>query len=544
MQRSGWCTSGHASARWHWPAPMALACAASLLGGVPAAAAESGVAPLVLTLEDAVLLALDESYAARNLRLDLLRAEQSARAARGRFGTSADLALDVPSYDQSFRDVRVPGEPSVFEQTESVDWRAALSLRQPLPTNGALNLTGSARQLQQDTFLAETGTDREDNRFFLSFRLGLIQPLFVPNDLKLGRERAELELERSHLQYTRTQLDVIYDVSEAFYALYRARRQRTIADETHEQQRSAYGIARRKFEAGLIPEVEALQQEVDLAKAENDLLQAEGSLDRSADTFKLAVGLDMGEPIGAALGFAPSGEEIEDFGAVPIHYEVDEELARRHALSHRLEVRETQLNRRLAEITLEETDARRALRGTISAFYDISGVSDNALLGIDDPFDLAESSWRDLRDRPNNKGISFSLEVPLWDSGVNEAEVVTARAVLEQRELDQEENRRRVIRQVNSAITTLREARRRLDVLRRSEEVAERGYEISRARFENGEITSQEFALDRERLTGARQSTLEAFIQLQLASADLKRQTLYDFEAKSSLVGEETIEEG
>jgi outer membrane protein TolC len=515
-----------------------------VLGGPPESARAQGAAmpavgPVALTLENAIDLALAESYSARGLQLDLLRSEQNAVAARGRFKTSADLDLDAPSYDQSFRDVRIPGEPSVFEQTKTLDWRAQLRVSQPLPTNGSLSLSGSMRQLQQDTFLEETDTDREDNRFFLSLRLGLTQPLFVPNDLKLGLERSELELERSQLRYTRTQLDVIYNVTDAFYDLYRARRERDIAQQTRDQQQSAYDVAHRKYEAGLIPEVESLQQEVDLATAENALLQADGTLLRAADSFRLTVGLNMNAEVVAVLGRTGLGEEIEDIGTVLAEYEIDEELALRHALRHRMEVRETSLNRRLAEISLAEADARRSVRGNLSAFYDISGISGDDLLGEDSPFDLAESSWNDLRERPDNKGVSFSLSVPLWDSGVNKAEVASARATLDQRGLDEEENRRRVIQQVNSAITRLREARRRVDVLRRSEAVAERGYDISRARFENGEITSQELALDRERYTGARQSTLEAFIQLQLASADLRRQTLYDFEAGRSLVGED-----
>ena len=531
-----------------WLGPFAIALAATAgepersgAQEVPLAANPGARDPVtedavVLTIDDAVDLALADGYTARSLKLDLLRAEQNARAARGRFGTSADLELDMPTYDQSFREVPVPGEPSVFEQVEVLDWRAAVRLNRSLPTSGALSLTGSARQLQQSTFLEETDTDRDDNRFFLSLRVGLTQPLFVPNDLKLGLERAELELERSRLEYTRTELDVVYEVTDVFYALYRARRQRDIALQARDQQRGAYEIARRKFDAGLIPEVEALQQEVDLATAENDLLQAQGALDRSADDLKVTVGVEMDEAVEATLGFTTSGEEIEDLSAVPAEFDIDEELARRHALDNRIEVRETGLNRRLAEITLEETDARRTVRGTLAAFYDVIGISDDALLSVHSPFDLAESSWEDLRGRPDNKGVSFSLSVPLWDSGVNAAEVAAARAALRQRGLDTDENRRRVIRQVNSAIIRLREARRRLDVLRRSEDVAGRGYEISRARFENGEITSQELALDRERLTGARQATLEAFIQLQLASADLRRQTLYDFEEGRSLV--------
>ncbi len=69
-------------------------------------------------------------------------------------------------------------------------------------------------------------------------------------------------------------------------------------------------------------------------------------------------------------------------------------------------------------------------------------------------------------------------------------------------------------------------------------ELAGKSLDISLQRFDNGDITSQELALDRDRLTQARMAYLDAFIGFQLAGADLRRQTLYDFEAGASLVAE------
>jgi len=58
-------------------------------------------------------------------------------------------------------------------------------------------------------------------------------------------------------------------------------------------------------------------------------------------------------------------------------------------------------------------------------------------------------------------------------------------------------------------------------------------------RFDNGDVTAQELALDRNRLTQARSAYLDAYIDYQTAIADLKRRTLYDFEQNRSLVEEQ-----
>jgi outer membrane protein TolC len=240
----------------------------------------------------------------------------------------------------------------------------------------------------------------------------------------------------------------------------------------------------------------------------------------------------------------PLVQPVQVQGDTALHLiAVDDQKALEHGLEHRSEVRENEISQRLAQISLKEIDARRALRVDVSGFYELTGVSDASL-----PFDagvgqLFRSSLDDLESRPRNRGVFLNVTVPLWDSGVNRSEVNAARASVQQSELSVRESRRAVERDIRSALTRLREAQGRLDVLKQSADVGRRSYDISLARFDNGDITSQELALDRERLTRARQAYLTAFIQYQLALADLKRQTLYDFEHDRSLVEEKSGEE-
>ena len=95
-----------------------------------------------------------------------------------------------------------------------------------------------------------------------------------------------------------------------------------------------------------------------------------------------------------------------------------------------------------------------------------------------------------------------------------------------------------VEREIKDVVARVREAENRLSVLEKSQKLAERSYEISLARFDNGDITAQNLALDRDRLNQARSAYLDAYIDYQTAVADLKRKTLYDFENDRSLIGE------
>ena len=100
--------------------------------------------------------------------------------------------------------------------------------------------------------------------------------------------------------------------------------------------------------------------------------------------------------------------------------------------------------------------------------------------------------------------------------------------------------RRDIARQVQATLADFEGAKRRLQVLARSKEIALRSYSISRQRFETGDITSQTLADNRDRLVAARRSYIEAYITYRLAVADLRRQTLFDFERGLSLVVDDT----
>lgn len=502
-----------------------IASVAGLVGmlilAVPVAAQEE---PIILTLDNAIELALERSYDARRERLILLGAQQNVVAQKGRFKTQVNLTLNSPDFQERVQAIPLPDELPIYNTTGTLRWQSQMRITQPLPTNGSISLRSELYQIRESVFKDQLDITEKEKRFYSSFRLIFNQPLFVPNTLKLGMERANLEHERAQREFTRTELDVVYRVTASFFDLYSATRRLEIAREEVNQQEQAYELARQKFDAGLIPEVGALQMEVDLAQSRNRLLEAEGDLSQMEDRFKITVGLPLEQQVAVKTDFALS------------LFDVDEEKAIEQGLRHRAEIRRGEIDRRLAEITVQETDARTAIRGDIRAYYDLTGISDPYLDYGVSTARLFRSSINDIRRRPKNRGITFTLSVPIWDSGVNRAEVAAARARLERNELTERENKRLVVQDIRAVITRLRETRGRLDVLKRSEEVALRSFEISQAQFDNGDITSQELAENRDRLTTARQNYLAAYIDYQLSVADLKRNTLYDFEKGRSLV--------
>ncbi len=478
----------------------------------------------LLSLDEATNIALEQSYAMKTLRLQLIEAEQNLRAAKGRFRTQVELNFDMPDWQESVSLIQVPNELPVYNTTGQLYFEGTLGITQPLPTDGRISLLSRARHSDVSTYIATEDDFLKRKDVLSSVTLQLEQPIFAINELQLNLRRANLNYELASNRNTQEQLELVYNVTAGFFALFQATRYAEIAEENLEQQQSLADLTSKKYKAGLIPEVDALTMEVDLAETENQLLTANARMGRTKDAFKQLIGLKLSDTIGIMPTFGYNT------------FQVDIGKAIQHALDHRVEIQENKLNVELANINIKQVDARRQIEGNLWAFYDLTGVSDPIMDYNSTPNALFESSLDDMSRRPHNRGVGFTLQVPLWDSGVNKAEVHSAEARLEERELGLDEMRKTIEREVRDVVSRLLEAENRLEVLKQREKVAQRAFDITLHRFNNGDITSIDLALNRDRLTEAKTSYLNAYIDYKLAVADLKQKTLWDFENGESLV--------
>jgi outer membrane protein len=480
--------------------------------------------PRFLQLGDAISIALEKSYDMKVVRLERLSAEKNLISAKSNFKMRVDANFDLPSWNESVQETYREGNLPVYETRGNYRYQGNLNVTQPLPTDGQVRLQG--RSYYGGVSFWDNALDKSVTRndLLTSLSLQFSQPLFTLNSLKTNLKQADLGYERAVKRYTRQELDIVYRVTSGFYAFYRATRELEIARDDVQQQEELADLAQKKFDAGLIPEVEALQLQVDYAESQNALVAADAALARISDSFKQLIGLTFSENIGVITNF--------DFNKVT----VDLAQAVDFALEERAEVRLNEISIELAELRMKEIDAFRDFNGTLSGFYDLTGVANSDVWNTTEPQSLWGRSLDDMQKRPNNRGIIFSLNVPLFDFGGNKAAVQSAEADLRSTELTLSEMKKTIEREVRDATGRLYESQSQLDVLKKREELAKRAIDISVERFNNGDITSQALALDRDRYILSQIAYLNSYINYQVALADLKRKTMYDFEYGHSLV--------
>jgi outer membrane protein TolC len=289
-----------------------------------------------------------------------------------------------------------------------------------------------------------------------------------------------------------------------------------------EKQKEACTIAQSKFAAGLIREVEALQMEVDLSASENSFDMAKVDFLSQVGSFKQNLGLSLKDSIVVSSEFTIKPVAVNVEKAVDL------------ALNNRPEIRENAIRIEMQEMNIKRQRAQGMPSGSILLDYNFIGVGkDPRTVTMGGTFD---QTWQNLTSRPGSFGVGLTASIPIVDWGENKARVQSAIASLKQDQLQMEDNKMTIERDIRTQVDRLQSSLRRLQLLEKSMVVAEKSFDISRQRYANGEIDSQSMALERERLNGAYNTRLDAYISYKLLLSDLMRKTFYDFEKDKAVL--------
>ncbi|MPQ49258.1 hypothetical protein GCQ56_19840 [Marinifilum sp. N1E240] len=465
---------------------------------------------LTLDLDASIEIAKKQSYSIRMLSESLKGAEYNLKAATSSFKTHVTLDMELPNYSERITSYQDSIGLTYFSDKQ-LSYSTNLTINQPLPTDGNLFI--------QSGIFNTDDYDQDEKIMQMTTRLGFSQPiqsLYMYNKIKTDYERAKTNYELTGKRLKRNELDIIYQVSETFYRLHSSKERMKIANKSLQRQEKAYQIAENKFKAGLIREVEALQMEVDLGEARNTYDLASVNYETQLNIFKQTLGISLKDSIVLK----------SDFNYHPI--QVDVQKAIKHGLDSRMELKEKQLQLKLAKLDIKRVKSYGAISGSINAYYDLIGIERtdrNTSLNT-----AIKNSWSNLKDRPGNFGVAFKVSIPILDWGENKARVKSAQTQINQNLLDIEEETVTIEREIISTVNNLHSSLRRLQLLEKNVEVAEKSFAISQSRFSNGDIDTQALALDRERLDNSHISHLEAYISYKMNLADLMRKTFYNFE--------------
>jgi outer membrane protein TolC len=411
----------------------------------PARAQDKGAeSPMSLTLSEAIHLALEKN-------IDIALAELDVRTFQSQYKQAIGLAIGDLKANASYE--RYLKRPAAFFALPDAN---GVLTKQKFPVGA-------------------------DNAF--SAGLSFEQPLFsggrVSSGIVGGRIRTDMQREVAR----GTREDVVFTVKQLFYSYLLA--DTTVGIQTDNRALSGEHLAtiKERYRQGLDSDLVVLRQEVEVANADTELIQAKNAADLAVTNIQRVLVLDVDRPLKPVGELAPPSGEVPGYEAT-----AQQAIAKNAALS---------AARKAEEVAGYYYRIVRADR-----FPDLKGFANYDWVAQSNSFSpgAAERNW-DL-------GLGVKLEWRLFTGGeirqrIEQAHIDIARAKNESEKIERE-----IRVAVKQQWLNVREASERAKAQETAVGQAKRALQATETRYKQGhasqlELNDATFALNRARMVYA-----------------------------------------
>lgn len=474
-------------------------------------AACSNAAPIHITLERAVNIAMENSYRIKQLKLDIERNTFWLKAHQAGLKSNVYMNLRTPDL-QNISDYKwnsVLRKDEIVHQNTRM-WESVLSVRQPVilfgyPTNGYVSLNYQVyRYLQK-----ENGSKQVDyyNRLYMQFS----QPFFLPNELKNDLEEAKLDLKDVQLDYLEERVEIIEDIADDYYDAFELgynqiiyQRQMDFLERIHRITEEKEGNGERRKDL--------IQVQLEMTNVRENILENQSRLRMALADMRQRLRLDTGDSlyVHPKIEITPLAIDLEE----AIHY----------GFTLNPQLQRLQISERKSEIDVENVKGWDAFHMRLDVTY-----------GLEKNDDRFRSIWDQYN---NSNSITLNAFVPIWDWGQRRYRIEAERRDLLRRRLEAEEQQEDLRKNIITAHINVQEYRDRCINMQESLDLANEFAEISIREYVRGEVSLSDLlqVISRNRETETK--LLESFLGYKRSVMELMVTTYYDFEKGETLLEE------
>lgn len=299
----------------------------------------------------------------------------------------------------------------------------------------------------------------------------------------LSLKQAESGLITAGYSYTQTREAFALAVCEAFFNLLKAERRLRLTASQITLTKDLVKMTEAKLKAGLIPELDLMRAQVQLASDQDSLDQLEENYSQQRADFCRLLGLKPGTEISL----------VEDDLEAKIGYSEEESL--KYALKNRLDLKALAIN--IADYKLN----MMATEGGLDPVLNVSGNYQKTGVGSDLGQSLAGLG-------NDNIFVTASLDFTFLDGGQLGLNVSQSRIGLARILISRDSLIRQIGDQIRESYTSLDITRRRIEQLKTSLVLARKAYEVSQLRYDKGYSTNRE-VLEAQYALAQTQASLE-----------------------------------
>ena len=419
--------------------------------------AQSQTQPLVLTLQDAITIALDENWDVKLSEKDIQKAEEQISEAYANVFPRIDLSTNYIRYIK-MPVMFIPPHTPMFNETDK-------TITFSLGSDNAYDATISLNQV--------------------------IYSQKVNTAIEIANEYSEL----SKTANRGTRNDIILSVKKAFYQVLLMQKLVTVSKEGNAVAKANYDNVAALFKQGVASEYDFLRAEVQLANTQPMLIQMENNLELSKNYLKSLLALDISKPIEI------KGEFV--FEEIPAETEETANLAgvSNHPLVLQLSIQSSLLEKNIA---IQRAD----YFPTLALFGSYSFQTQ------DNTFKFQDYLWA------KTFMVGLNLSYTLFDGFSRSARIEQATIDRDKVDLTKRKVEEGIKILTIQSKMKMDEAKKRIDAQEKSLEQAEKALKISQSRYKNGVGTQLELIDTQAAMTIAQTNHAQAIFDFLCAKAD------------------------
>ncbi len=319
----------------------------------------------------------------------------------------------------------------------------------------------------------EIGTDNNWNGGF-----GASMPIVnvgLWKSLKISAMDVELAVEKAR----NSRIDMIEQVSNAFYAVLLAKDNYAVYKQIYDNARSNYDNVKQKFDVGRVSEYDLISAGVTVSNAEPSMYDAENNIRIALWQLKALMGVDLDMDIECA-------GDLGDY---------------REAMTGAAGDMSVEGNSTLAQMEIQRRQLDKSLEVAKAADYPTLGLSANyQWSSMDNTFRFRKYRWIPY------SVAAVSLNIPIFAGGKRRSDIRQAEKSIESLALQRENTERSLHVEMLQQTSRMQTCVRQFDAAASSVDEARRGYDIAVRRYEVGggtllEIDNSQVALARAQLS-------------------------------------------
>ncbi len=355
-------------------------------------------------------------------------------------------------------------------------------------------MTASYRYLRNEHGSSYTWLGQDD----WLLNLNLHQPLFTGFRLLSSLEKAELGREQAAARLEKAEQGLVLNIQQVFFSLLQSRENVRSARDSLVRLQSQLKVINAFYEVGLRPKLDLLQAQVDVARAQQQLLTAETSVQVYTTRLNGLLDISVQQPVEYTghLDFIPFSRDLAACLKISMQHRPDMDIARK-------------------SIAIAEKDAKIAASGfypQLGADVDYYSHGDTpAAYGNDYGYEHDNDYWT----------ATVSLSYPLFESGATYNTWKQARERVHALEQDYRNLKNAISVEVKSNFDQLKESAERIGVTRKALVASNESYRMAKARYEAQVGTNTDVLDAQANVTRAEADVTQAFAEYQQALSRL-----------------------